>query len=216
MMNTPKTECPIESKRQELVEAAREAGRLGLVTFSSGNLSLKVDDQRMLVTAKGSWLGRLTPEQTVLCRMDDGSALDGRVPSVESRFHAGIFMARPDVTMVLHCQSVYATVVACTEGVNPEDFNLIPEVPFYMGTPQIVPYNSPGSDELSQSVVNAAREGDVIVLCNHGQVVLGRTVDEGLQKAGFFELACTVMVHSRSPRRMSEAGIRALRERARI
>lgn len=213
---TISSDAKLETKRSELVAAAHEAGRLGLVTFSSGNLSIKVDDETMLVTSKGSWLGRLTPEQTVLCRLNDGMAVDGRTPSVESRFHAGVFLERPDVTMVLHCQSVYATVIACAEGVTEEEFNVIPEVPFYMGTPQIVPYASPGSDELSDSVIAAARMGDVILLCNHGQVVLGRTVDDGLQKAGFFELACTIMVHAATPRRLPLAGIEALRERARI
>ena len=114
-------------------------------------------------------------------------------PSVESRFHAGILRERPGVDAVLHFQSPCATVLACCElaGV---DFAVIPEIPYYIGPVAIVPYLPPGSPELAEAVVEAMTRHGLAVLQNHGQVVAGKTLDDAIQKAAFFELACEVVL----------------------
>ena len=78
----------------EFVEAARRVGAYGLVRCSSGNLSWRIDGERMLVTASKAWMAELTPEQVVVCRLADCEPLNDRRPSIETRFHAAILRER--------------------------------------------------------------------------------------------------------------------------
>ena len=184
-----------------------------LVRFSSGNLSWRVTDDVAIVTAKGAWLGELTREHLAICRVADGTPLNDKVPSVETGLHFGVYRARPGFRVVLHCQSPCATAIACG---NPEgyDFSIIPEVPFYVGVPAIVDYSAPGSLELASAVAGAMKEHELVLVRNHGQVTAGKDFDDVIQKAGFFELACEMLVHGRGIKPMSLRDIEALTTRA--
>lgn len=175
------------------VEACREVGRRGLVRCSSGNLSQRIDDGRMLVTATRSWLGRLTAGDVTVCRIADGTALEGRSPTVEVNLHAGILRARPEMNVVLHFQSPYATTLACRDS-RAVNFFVIPEIPFYIGPIGHVPYLPPGSQELADAVVEILRDRNLSLMANHGQVTVARDFDHVIQHAEFFELACRIIV----------------------
>jgi ribulose-5-phosphate 4-epimerase/fuculose-1-phosphate aldolase len=184
------------STRQQIerfVAACHETAARGLLRCSSGNLSCRADDGTMLVTRTRSWLGRLTAEDVAVCSIEDGTSLNGVIPTVEVRFHAGILRARPDVNAVLHYQSPHATALACQRG-RPLNFNVIPEIPFYIGPVGRVPYLPPGSAELAEAVVAVLATHDLAVMANHGQVTAATDFDHAVQNAEFFELACQIIL----------------------
>ena len=173
--------------------ACHEADARGLLRCSSGNLSWRVGDGRMLVTRTRSWLGRLTADDVAVCAVEDGFSLNGVQPTVEVRFHAGILRNRPDVNVVLHYQSPCATALACRKR-SRVNFDVIPEIPFYIGPVGRVPYLPPGSAELADAVVAAMATHDLALMANHGQVTVAGDVDHALQNAAFFELACEIVL----------------------
>ena len=180
---------------ERFVAACHDADARGLLRCSSGNLSWRVGDGTMLVTRTRSWLGRLTAEDVAVCSIEDGASLNGVVPTVEVRFHAGILRARPDVNVVLHYQSPNATAVACQRK-RRVTFNVIPEIPFYIGPVGRVPYLPPGSEALAEAVVAVMATHDLAVMANHGQVTVARDFDHAVQNAEFFELACQIVLAS--------------------
>lgn len=182
-----------EATLDRFVDACHEVARHGLVRCSCGNLSMRVDEECFLVTATGSWMSNLTRDQVAVCRLDDGTSLNDKMPSSETGFHAGILRSRPDVNLVLHFQTPCATTVACRPADN-VDFSLIPEVPFYIGPVARVPYFTPGSEELAAAVTQAMRTHDMVLLSNHGQVTAAKDFDHVLQNAEFFELACQIIL----------------------
>ncbi len=177
----------------EFVAACHRAASLGLVRCSSGNLSARLDEERMLVTASRAWMAELTEEQVAICRIRDGTALTDMKPSVETRFHAAILRQRPDVNVVLHFQSPAATAFACAD-CESVDFNVLPEIPYYIGPIAIVPYLPPGSPELAEAVTEAMRTHRLAILRNHGQVTAGASFHHAIQRAAFFELACEIIL----------------------
>ena len=192
------------------VDACHRAGAYGLVRYSSGNMSWRLDEGYMAVTASRSWLGELRPDQVAVCRLSDGASANGVTPTCEARFHQGILLARPDVNVVLHFQSPAATTVACMK--KPDgDFNIILEVPYYIGDPAWVDCRGPGSPELADAVIRAMRDHDLAILRNHGQVTIGADFDEALQRAGFFELACEILISGRPVASIPPADVAALR-----
>jgi ribulose-5-phosphate 4-epimerase/fuculose-1-phosphate aldolase len=184
----------IQNHKKEFVNACRKIGRYDLARYSSGNLSSRIDENRVLASASKSWLAELETDQVSLCQLQTGKLIEGPKPTIESRFHLGILRNREDINVVLHFQSPYAAAVACTDNPLDYNFNVIIEVPLYIGTPGLVPYSPPGSKELADSVIQSGCEHDMVIMKNHGLVTVGRDYDDAIQKAGFFELACQVLL----------------------
>lgn len=183
-----------QSTITEFVETCHDVVRRGLVKCSSGNMSLRVGSDEMLVTTTRTWIGQIRPDQVTLVRISDGTVVDGGKPTVEINFHLGIMRARPDMNVILHFQSPCATALACREDLADINFNVIPEVPVYMGTVGIVPFRYPGSQELADAVVNVMKDNDVGVLQNHGLITLAKDFGYAVQNAEFFELACSIIM----------------------
>ncbi|MBN1124347.1 MAG: class II aldolase/adducin family protein [Sedimentisphaerales bacterium] len=185
-----------QEKMKAFVEACHKVGRYGLVQCSSGNLSWRIGDGLALLSASRSWLPELTEQQVSICRIETNEWFNDVKPTCETVFHLGILKQRLDQNIVLHFQSPYATAIACGEPTD-YDFNVIIEVPVYIGIPAIVEYLPPGSPELAQATIDAMREHDMIILRNHGLVTVGRDFNDAIQKATFFELACQILLLQR-------------------
>jgi ribulose-5-phosphate 4-epimerase/fuculose-1-phosphate aldolase len=180
---------------KEFAAAAHRMAEAQLLFCASGNLSQRISGNRMLITGTGTWLGLLTASQVAVCDLRNGAALEGCTPSKEIGFHAGILRERKDVEVVLHFQSPHATTLACV-GVRKIDYFMVPEVPYYLGPIASIPYLTPGSQELAEAVTEACRKHDCVVLRNHGQVVVGKSFDDVIQKAVVFEQACRIIVEA--------------------
>ena len=184
----------IADKIERFVEMARRAGRERLMLCSSGNLSWRIAENEALLSGTGSWLPELTPDRVSRCRISDGGLVEGPRPSMESSFHLGVMRRRPEVNVVLHFQSEYATVVSCMKE-KPTSFNVTAEVPCYSGREiPVISYYRPGSPELAVAVTDALARHDCALLCKHGQVVCGQSFEDAFQKAVFFEMACRIIV----------------------
>ncbi len=182
-----------EKHIETFVAQAHRVGELGLTICSSGNLSWRIGD-KALISGTGSWVPSLREDQVSICNVTTGEVLNGVKPSMESVFHLGVMRERPDVGVVLHFQSPYATQVACSE-VRPKSYNVTAEVPLHVGRviPEI-PFYRPGSPELAEAVVNALRDRNSALMLKHGQVVCGKDFDDVIQRAMFFEMACRICV----------------------
>ncbi len=180
---------------EQFIAQAHWVGDAGLTLCSSGNLSWRIGENA-LVSGTGSWVPTLSKEKVAVCKIETGEVLNGVRPSMESGFHLGIFRERPDVNVVLHFQSCYATAVACMKQV-PADFNVTAEIPCHVGSEiPVIPYFRPGSPELASHVIQAMKNHNSALLQKHGQVVCGKNFDEVFERATFFEMACRIIVLS--------------------
>jgi len=180
---------------KEFLRQAHRVGDAKLTICSSGNISWRVGEQA-LISGTGSWVPSLKREKISVCTIADGKPINGVKPSMESTFHLGVMRERPDVNVVLHFQSEYATAVSCMKK-KPTNYNVTAEIPCHVGTEiPVVPYYRPGSPELAEAVVTAMKDHDSILLTNHGQVVCGKDFDEVFERAMFFEMACRIIVQS--------------------
>ncbi|NTW26380.1 MAG: class II aldolase/adducin family protein, partial [Lentimicrobium sp.] len=101
---------------------------------------------------------------------------------------------RPDINTILHFQAPSATTIACMDF--KPDYNVIIEVPIYLGKIGSIPFIAPGTKELADSVAAEINQSDLIQMANHGQVVCGKNYRDTIQKAVFFELACSILIRS--------------------
>jgi ribulose-5-phosphate 4-epimerase/fuculose-1-phosphate aldolase len=184
-----------DSHLKTFVEAAHRIGTHQLLLCSSGNLSWRLSEEIMLISQTGSWLPYLTKDQVSVSRLLDGVIVNNVNPSMDSGFHFGVMRQRKDVNVILHFQSLYGTTLACLPD-PPTNFDVINEIPMYVGKIDMLPYICPGSPELGIKVTESMKTHNLVVLQNHGQVVVGRSFNDVIQKALFFELACGIIMRS--------------------
>jgi ribulose-5-phosphate 4-epimerase/fuculose-1-phosphate aldolase len=196
----------------ELIDLGRAVASAGLVMSTSGNVSVRLDRERMAVSGAGSDLAGLTPNDVSIVRIEDGTLFEGPQPSMEAKLHRAIYRVRTAAGAVVHCQSPAATLLACHED-PPVDLDFIPEVPAYVRAHAYVPYAPPGSDALAESVARALEDSDVTVvqLRNHGQVIVASSWRRAVRRGLFFEQACRMALHGSPLRTIPPGEAQALR-----
>ena len=176
----------------DLIQTSHEAGAKRLVNASSGNISVRCDENSFLISGSGSFLDKLKENEISTCFLDTAENYEGVKPSMENHFHRAIYRKRSDVNAVLHFQSVYATTLACMP-VQKFDLNFIPEATVYIKRISVIPYTMPGSIKLSEEVGNMSEKTDIFVLKSHGQIAVGFSLENALKKALVFEFACNIL-----------------------
>lgn len=177
------TPYPTEAAAQ-LTVAGRSLFDRGRTHGSTGNLSLRLPDGRLLVTPTGASLGGLDPGAlSVLDRA--GRHLAGPRPTREAFLHAAVLRARPGAGAVVHLHSTHAVAVSCLADVDPADA-LPPLTAYYrmrVGRLPLLPYHAPGDPALGPLAARTAADHRAFLLANHGPVVAGRTLAEALDAA---------------------------------
>lgn len=177
----------------EFVLACHRAQAYGLLRLTSGNLSWRLDDKYFAISAKGSWLGELTKEDVAICQLSDGQCVNGQRCSLETAMHLEVLRNRSDVDVVLHFHGPCATAIACSDP-SSLNFNIFPDVPYYIGKIGMVDYLLPGSDELAKAVGEVMKDHNLVLMRNHGQLTAAKDFNLLFQRAGFFEFACEILV----------------------
>ena len=170
-----------ESLVGELVDAGRHVVDRGLVQASGGNLSARLPGtDRFLVTASGTWLDRLTPDDVVELSLDGAQVSGEARPSVEWRLHQRTYAVRDDVSAVVHLHPQHVLLVDMLGA--PLRFTTL-DHQFYLGSAGRVPFLPSGSREIADAAAEAARDHDAVVLAHHGCSALGGTVSMALRRA---------------------------------
>ncbi len=183
----------IEDEYRKFAKWANKIGKSGLVQCSSGNLSYRLSEDTILVSESRRWLVNLKQDQVVKVNLKDGAVIEGEKPTGELPLHLSILRQNTNINTVLHCQSPAATALACRKS-SDIDYNVIIEIPIYIGHIAHLPFIMPGSQELADAVASASVNSSVMQLQNHGQIITGIDYRDVYQKAVFFELACSIII----------------------
>jgi L-fuculose-phosphate aldolase len=157
--------------RQDLVRFGKMLHSQGFVAATDGNLSVRLDDQRILITPTCVSKGMMRPQDMVIVGLD-GRKLNGSSnPSSEIAMHLTIYRMRPDIGAVVHAHPCTATGFASAGMALDEP--LCSEVVITLGSVPLAPYATTGSMELSDSLRPFIPYHDAILMANHGVVTYG-------------------------------------------
>jgi hypothetical protein len=153
--------------RKRLVECCHMLYDRNLTVSAGGNMSVRLNDGEILITPSGVNKGLVREDDLVKMDMD-GNVLSGGKPSIEHKFHLGIYRENPETNAVVHCHPLYCLAVL-TRGedlkstLTPEGVLLLDQVPTCR-------YATPGSDELVDAVMEYARAPAMLMAVASGTV----------------------------------------------
>jgi L-fuculose-phosphate aldolase len=165
---------PERELRQDIVDVGRLVWQKGWVAANDGNISIRLDQARVLCTPTGVSKGRMPPDDLIIVDMQ-GNKLEGRKERTsEIAMHLTIYGIRPDIQAVVHAHPPVATGFA-TAG-KPLNLALLPEVIIGLGCVPLAEYGLPGTPALTDPMLPFIPKYDAIMMGNHGAVCYGEDV----------------------------------------
>jgi len=160
--------------RQDIVEIGRLVYQKGWIAANDGNISIRLDGERILATPTGVSKGMMHPDDLIIVDYDGNKISGRRERTSEISMHLTIYKMRPDVRAVVHTHPPVATGFA-TAGLS-LNRALLPEVVIGLGCVPLAPYGLPGTPELTEPMLPLIPKHDAILLANHGAVTCGDDV----------------------------------------
>jgi L-fuculose-phosphate aldolase len=157
--------------RADIVEIGRRLYARGYTASNDGNVSVRLDDWRLLMTPKSVCKGFMSPDMMCITDLDGRKLAGDRDPSSEMQMHLEVYRQRPDVRAVVHAHPPVATGFAVA-GI-PLDRAVLAEVVTTLGSVPIAEYATPSTKELPEAVRKYVKTHDGMLLANHGALTLG-------------------------------------------
>lgn len=164
--------------RRRLAECCHLLYDRHLTVSAGGNMSVRLGEDEILITPSGVNKGLISGDDLVKMDMD-GNVISGGKPSIEHKFHIGIYKENPETNAVIHCHPLYCLALA----VKGEDIKscLTPEGVLLLDQVPTVRYETPGSQELVDAVMEYA-DAPAMLMAKHGAITQGRTLEEAFNR----------------------------------
>jgi L-fuculose-phosphate aldolase len=160
--------------REDIVQIGRLMFQKEWVASNDGNISIRLDDERVLATPTGMSKGMMHPDDLIVLDRKGKKIAGQRERTTEIDMHLTIYDLRPDVRAVVHAHPPVATGFA-TAG-KPLNLALLPEVIIAFGCVPIAGYGLPGTTELTEPMKPLIPRHNALLMANHGSVCYGEDV----------------------------------------
>lgn len=165
-----------ETRAREAITAlARSMFDRGLTHGTTGNISARLSDGRILMTPTGVSFGWLDP--ATLSLLDtDGRQLSGASPTKERPLHTAFYETRAGTGAVVHLHSTHSVAWSMMPEVDPDA--VIPPLTSYAvmraGRVKLLPFFVPGDPAMADAIRALSGTRSAVMLANHGPVVAGQ------------------------------------------
>lgn len=180
-----------------ILAGGRRLGARGLISAGEGNLSIRLDGERLVVTPTGRRKDELAADDLVVVRIghDERAARSssGLAPTSDLAIHLAVHAARSDIGAVAHAHLPASMALTLAGEVPdpaalPETAHFIPRLPY-------LPFAPMGSAELAASIADALAEGPeplpgAVLLERHGAVAVGPDLDTAVDRLELVEVLC--------------------------
>jgi L-fuculose-phosphate aldolase len=159
------------------------------VIQTAGNVSVRADDDLVVVTPTGGVFGELEADQTTVVDRA-GQVVDGRfAPTSELALHLGVYDRLDGAGAVVHTHSPMATALSCV-------VDEVPAVHYAMlalgGAVPVAEYATFGTEELAANVVSVLERAPATLMRSHGATTYGHDLDGAMKLTELLEWACTI------------------------
>ncbi len=186
----------MDNLRLAVIKYAKQLNSSKLSPLRSGNISIRTEQngkKGFFITPSGIKYDQLEEESIVFLELDetlnnDKIIKDSLNPSSEWRFHQDIYINKSDALAIVHAHSPHATAVSAHRKNIPAFHYMVA----LAGGDDIkcAEYATFGTKELSENMLIALEKRKACLMSNHGQVALGKNLEEAFELAQEVENIC--------------------------
>ena len=168
--------------REQVCILASSMFERGITHGSTGNISVRLDNDDILVTSSGSSFGRLDPNEIVKVTKS-GQFIGSLSPTKELPLHKAFYETRGMKSgAVVHLHSTHSVALSMLPGID-ED-NVLPSYTPYsimlLGKVKLLPFFVPGDPAMGDAIKGLAGKRSAVLLANHGPVVSGKDLESSV------------------------------------
>lgn len=184
-----------QTARRQIVQVGRLLYDRSYVVSSDGNVSVRLDDGRIVATPTMTCKGRMTEDSLAVTDLN-GKALSDRRASSELAMHLLIYRERPDVKAVCHAHPPHGTAFAVAGLAI--DQPILSEVILTLGCVPLASYGTPSTDELSDAMQPLIKHHNALLMANHGAVAYGSDLWQAFDRLETLEHTAKIAILSRA------------------
>ena len=183
-----------QTARREIINIGRLLYDRSYVVSSDGNVSVRLDDGRIVATPTMMCKGRMT-EDSLAVTDSSGKPLTDRKPSSELQMHLLIYEERPDVRAVCHAHPPHGTAFAVAGLAI--DQPILSEVILTLGCVPLADYGTPSTTEVTEAMRPLVKHHNALLMANHGAVAYGADLWQAFDRLETLEHTARIAILSR-------------------
>ena len=185
-----------ESQAKKLIiEVGKLLYERSYVVSSDGNVSIRLDENRVIATPTMTCKGRMTEDSLAITDMD-GKPLNDRKASSELAMHLLIYKMRPDIRAVCHAHPPHGTAFAVAGLAI--DAPILSEVILTLGCVPLTGYGTPSTDELTDAMKPYVEHHNALLMANHGAVAYGADLWQAFDRLETLEHTAKIAILARA------------------
>ncbi len=184
-----------QTARREIVRVGQLMYERSYVVSSDGNISVCLEDGRILATPTQTSKGRMTEDSLAVTDIE-GRALNDRRASSELAMHLLIYRERPEVKAVCHAHPPHGSAFAVAGLAI--DQPILSEVILTLGCVPLAEYGTPSTDELTEAMLPLVKHHNALLMANHGAVAYGENLWQAFDRLETLEHTAKIAILSRA------------------
>ncbi len=183
-----------QTARREIVRVGQLMYERSYVVSSDGNVSVRLDDGRIVATPTMTSKGRMTEDSLAVTDIE-GKPLSDKKASSELAMHLLIYKERKDVRAVCHAHPPHGTAFAVAGLAI--DQPILSEVILTLGCVPLADYGTPSTSELTEAMRPLVKHHNALLMANHGAVAYGADLWQAFDRLETLEHTARIAILSR-------------------
>src|SRR5437870_11561512 len=180
--------------RRDLLRICHLMYERSYVVSSDGNVSVQLEDGRILATPTMTCKGRMTEDLIAITDLE-GRPLNNQRASSELAMHLLIYQERPDIKAVCHAHPPHGTAFAVAGLAI--DQPILSEVILTLGCVPLAEYGTPSTHELTEAMRPLVKHHNALLMANHGAVAYGADIWQAFDRLETLEHTAKIAILSR-------------------
>lgn len=165
--------------KNDIVNISKKILDLGLNIGSEGNVSVRENDT-IFITPSG--IETTTLDESLISEVNiKGNVKNYKKPSSEILMHLYIYRNRPEISSIVHCHSIWASILSCSRRKIPAFHYMVAE--FGGNDVKCSEYATFGTRKLANNVLKVIKERNGCLISNHGQITIAGNLNDAFNLA---------------------------------
>jgi len=184
----------LDKIKQQIIKGGIRLINEGLVSRTWGNISIRVDNQYMLITPSGVFYNDLNINNIILVNYLTSKYKSKIKPSSEFEMHCQIYKSRKDTNAIIHTHQMNASTVAAAHREVPP---ILDDMAQIIGTSvRVTKYATASTKKIAKKTVKALNGRNAALIANHGAVCIGSDLDEAFVVCQVLEKSCKAFIEA--------------------